>query len=168
MSNGFGAAFFGLTLFAVLLAIAGLLVVTTGVTVYWRHRQVPAPVQYGVVGLMGVVVVVAGFGIVVLADEAPPLAVLVGTIVILPLVLVAGRARWSGAPWVTVGAISGMAWSLPFLVGVGLLFVLQTNTDVSTAGMTGLASIVTTGGALLIGEHIGSLLYADTSSLVRA
>lgn len=168
MSNGFGAAFFGLTLFAILLPIAGLLVVTTGVAIYWHHRQAPAPIQYIAVGLAGVVIVVAGFGIVVLADEATPLSVLFGTIVILPLVLVGGRARWSGAPWKTVAAIAGMAWSLPFLVGTGLLFVLQITTDVSTIWMTGLAGIITTGGALLFGEHIGSVRDADYSSLVRA
>lgn len=107
--GGLGAAFFGLALFAVILAIAGFLAVTTMIAFYWRHRQVPASIQYVVAGLVGVVGVVAGFGIAVLVDEAMLLAVLFGIIVILPLVLVAGRARWAGAPWVTVGAIAGMA-----------------------------------------------------------
>lgn len=166
--GGLGAAFFGPALFAVVLAIAGLLVVTTMIAYYWRHRQVPALIQYIAVGLVGVVGVVAGFGIVVLVDEAILLAVLFGVIVILPLVLVAGRARWAGASWVTVGAIAGMAWSLPFLAGVGLVFVLQTNPDLSTPVITGLAGIVTTGGALLAGEYIGSILAVEYSSSLRA
>lgn len=168
MSNGFGAAFFGITLFAVLLAIAGLLVVTTVVVFYLRHKQVPDLIQYVAAPLTGIVVVVSGFGIVVLTDEATALAVLFAAIVVFPLVLVGARAKWSGVSWITVVAISGMAWSLPFITGVGLLFVLQTNIEISTTGMTGLAGIVTIGGALLIGEYIGSVLDTDYSSLVRA
>lgn len=155
MSGGFGAAFFGLASFAVLLAIAGLLVASAVVARYRRRGTVARSVRYVAIGSVGVVVTVAGFGIVVLADEATRLAVLFGAVVFLPLV-VAGRSRWAGAPWATAVAVAGMAWSLPFLVGVPLLFGLQVSTDVSTTTMTGLAGFVTTGGALLVGEYVGS------------
>lgn len=161
MGNGLGAAFFGLALFAVLLAIAALLVATTFVAVY---RGPSPPLRYVAAGSTGAAVVVAGFGIAVLADEATPLAVLVAATVLLPLVLIAERAWWAGATWVTSVAAAGMAWSLPFLAAVGLLFVLRANTDVPTAVLTAMGGIVATGGALLVGEHVRRLLYTGDSS----
>lgn len=156
MSDGFGAAFFALSLFAVLLAVAGLLVATAVVARYRRGGTVARSVRYVAVGAVAVVVAVAGFGVAVLAGDATRLSALFGTVVFVPLALVAGRARWAGATWTTSVAMAGMAWSLPFLGGVVLLFVLQVHTDVSTTAMTGVAGIVTGGGALLVGEYVGS------------
>lgn len=168
MSSGLGAGFFGLTLITVLLGLAGLLVGTTIVAFYGRHKESPTGIMYAAAGLVGVVVIVAGFGVILLADEASFLAVLLGAIVGLPLLLIAVRARWAGANGLTLAAISGMAWSLPFIVSVGLLLILQVHTDVSPTVMTGLTGIVTSGGALLIGEGLGSSLSVDYSSIVRA
>ncbi|MFB6296178.1 MAG: hypothetical protein ABEH66_04965 [Halobacteriales archaeon] len=159
MSNGFGAAFFALALLAVLAGVAGLLVVTT-VLVLRRGRQVPGAIQRVAAGLVGIVVVVGGFGIALLADEAPPLAALLAVVVVLPLVAVGVRARLSGYPWIAMVAAAGLAWSPPFLVSVGLLFVLQVATGLSPAVMTGLAAVVATGGALLVGELIDGVLFA--------
>lgn len=167
MSDGFGAAFFGLTLLTVTVAIAALLVMTTVLAVRRGDGQVAPPIRYVAVGLVAAVVVVVGFGVAVLADEAMSLAVLFATVVLLPLLLVAGRAQWAGASWVSSVAVAGMAWCVPFLVGVGLLFAIQVATDVSTAVMTGLAGVVANGGALLVGERIGRIPDAADSSRGR-
>lgn len=161
MSNGFGAGFGGLVILVGLVVLAGLLVATAAVALYWRQEQSSPPVDYVAVGLVAIVVAVAGFGIAALADEAPRIAVLFGATVGLPLVLVAGRARWTGAGWGSVAARSGMAWGLPFLAGVGALYVLTVATDASPEVMTGVAGAVTTGGTLLAGEYVRTVLTAD-------
>lgn len=168
MSNGLGAGFGGLMLYAVLLIIAGGLLVTTVVAFYWRNRTLPAPLQYVAVGLVGAVVVVAAFAIVALADEAPALAALFVVTAGLPLVLVAGRARWTGASWSTVAAVTGMAWCLPFLVGIGVLFGMILYTDISPTVTTAIVGTLTMGGAVLAGEYVGSVLYPDYASTIRS
>jgi hypothetical protein len=161
MSNGLGAGFGGLAILVALVVLAGLLVATTAVALYWRHGRISPAVESVAAGLVGVVVVVAAFGIAALVDEAPRIAVLFGVTVGLPLVVVAGRARWTGAGWMTVAARSGMAWSLPFVAGVGALYVLTVATEASPEVMTGVAASVTTGGALLAGEYVRPVLDAD-------
>jgi len=161
VSNGFGAAFFALALLAVLSGIAGLLVVTT-LLVLRRRRPVSAPIQRVTAGLVGAVVVIVGFGIALLVDEAPPLAALFGVAVVIPLVAVAVRARLSGRPWIAMAAVAGLSWSLPFLVGVGLVFALQVATDLSPVVMTGVAGVVVTGGALLVGEVVDGVLFSSS------
>lgn len=156
MSTGFGAAFFGITLFGILLVIACLLLAATGVTATVPTGRMATLVPYVTLGLVGIAGLLAVFGIFVLADEAPRLAALLGVLVLVPLVLVAGRVRWAGSSWLAVGATAGMAWSLPFLVAIGLLFVLQTATDVSTLWKTIIAGIVTIGGTVLSGGYVGA------------
>lgn len=161
MSDGFGAAFGAIALFAVLLAIAGLLFLTTGVALHWRGERVAAYTEHVALALVGGLVLVAGFAIVALADEAPLLAGLFAATTAVPVVLAAGRARWAGAPWPTVVARSGMAWCLPFLAGTSLLFVVATSTSASPAVATGVVGVVTTAGTLLCGAYLDDWLAAD-------
>ena len=163
MSDGLGAGFGALLLLTVLVAVAGLLVATAAAAVLLADRRasVPAALRYAAVGLVGIVVAVAGFAVLALADEAPPAAVLFLVVVGLPLALVAGRTRLAGSSWVDVVAASGLAWSGPFLVGVGVLFVLTTQTGTSTAAITAAVGLVTTGGALLAGEYARTLVGED-------
>lgn len=156
MSTGFGAAFLGITLFGILLVFASLLLVAAGVTATVPTGRMATLVTYVALVLVVFAGILAVFGILVLADEAPRLAVLLGVVVLVPLVLVAVRVRWAGGSWLEVGATAGMAWSLPFLVAIWLLFVLQTATDVSTLWMTIIAGIATMGGAVLSGGYVGA------------
>lgn len=89
-------------------------------------------------------------GDVVPADVATRLAVRFGAVVFVPPVLVAGGDSGDGVE----PAVSGRRRPLSGL---------PVNTDVSITTMTGLAGIVMTGGALLVGDYVGSA-YPDRSS----
>ncbi|QLG48108.1 hypothetical protein [Natrinema halophilum] len=161
MEGGLGAAFAGIVLFAVLVTVATILVVITVVAFYWPQRREQPSIRFVAITLVGVAIAIAGVASIAFVDEAPLLSVLFGTVVGLPLVLVAGRTRSVGSSWATVAVISGLAWSPPFLVCVGLLFALQTTTDVSASVLTGVGGAVTCGGAILIGEYIRNVLTAE-------
>lgn len=160
MSNGLGAGFFAITLLAVLVGVAALLAAIAVVAVLfdWQRGRVPTFIRYLAVALLAVVVVVAGFGVLALVDEAPPAAALFAVVVGLPLVLVAGRARQAGAAWLVVGATAALAWSFPFLAGVGVLFAVSVIAGASAAVATVLAGIAVSGGAMLAGEFLRGLL----------
>lgn len=175
MSNGLGAGFAGVTLLAVLLGLAVLLAAClAGVFVFHRQRgSVPDLLSYVSVALLGAVMVVAGFGVVALYDEAPPLAVLFVAIVFLPIAAVGGflRLRTELRPIDTL-ATAGVAWSLPFVVGVAVTFGLTTGLgsalDVPPAGAQrrALVWVATAMGGLVVGT--GSILLGRSVSRTRS
>lgn len=123
MSNGLGAGLFGLTLLAMLVGLALLGVLGTIVS-YVFHRQtdrIPLVLRYLLV-LIGVSVLgVAGFGVLVMYDEAPIIAGLFTSIALLPLLTVSiYLARTSELLHLDVGAITVMAWGPSFLLGVAV------------------------------------------------
>lgn len=156
VTDGLGAGFGALLIMAVLAILAVVLAAYTviAVSVDRLRSGVPRYVQYAAVGVTGVVVAVAGFAVLALADEAPAAAALFAVLVWLPLVLAAARTRWSGTPWVGTAATAGMAWSGPFLAAVGLLWVLVVHTDVSIPVATTAAGLTVVVGTVLLGEYL--------------
>lgn len=125
MSNGLGAGFTGLTLLAVLLGLSTLLVLFLGgvVVVRKRNRAVPPVLTYASVGVLLAVIAVAGFAVVALYDEAASLAGLFVALVLLPLALVGGYLRrQTEVTRVNLLSTIGFAWSLPFILGVFIVF----------------------------------------------
>lgn len=137
MSGGFGAGFFTLTLLAVLAGLAALLGVSALLAMVLRDRSDggPAWISPLAVGLLVVVVGVAGFGVLVLFDESAVGAGLVVAVVFAPLLSVGLRHRpWTGG-WRHRLATAGLAWSLPYLLGVvafvGLNVVIPRSFDLA-------------------------------------
>lgn len=125
MSNGLGAGFFALTLLAVLggLALLGLL---GAIVSYVFHRQTdrtPLLLRYLLV-LIGVGALgVAGFGVLIMYDEAPIVAGMFTSIALLPFLIVSVYlARTTQLLRVDVGATAVMAWSPSFLLGMAAAF----------------------------------------------
>ncbi|WP_255150633.1 hypothetical protein [Halorarius halobius] len=156
MSNGLGAGFGFLLLVGVLLVVAGLLGVVTVAALVLRllRSRVPVVVRYLAGGLLGVVVAVAGFGVLALYDEAWLGAVLLVALVWVPLAAVAGRARLAGRRWRVVVVTAAMAWPLPFAAGVALTFGVSVVGVPSPAVGAVLAGVVAAGGTLLVGEFL--------------
>lgn len=128
MSEGLGAGFAGLTLLSVLLGLAALLALCLFAVFVSRRLTDPVPRSITVlsVAVLGVVIAVAGFGVVALSDEAPRLAVLFGAIVLLPLTAVVASVHLTtDLPPTDTLATAGLAWSLPFVVGVVVTFGLS-------------------------------------------
>lgn len=179
MSNGLGAGFAGLTLLAVLLGLAGLLAsCLAGVFVSRRRTgSVPGRLRSVSAALLGGVIVVAGFGVVALYDEALPLAVLFAVIVLLPLAAVGGYLRrTTDLTPIDILATAGVAWSLPFVVGVGVTFGLTTGLgsalEVPPAGArrralvwigTTVGGLVVGAGSMLVGRSVSTTLSAGRS-----
>lgn len=129
MSNGLGAGFFAITLLAVLAGLALLVVLSTGVSWVWYRRagRVPAPLRYLLVAVGVGVLGVAGFGVLVLFDEAPAVAGLFALLVVVPLLVAGGYLeRTTGLGRLDVAATTVMAWGLPFLLGVVVVFGVTT------------------------------------------
>lgn len=160
-----------MTLLAVLLGLAVLLAAClAGVFVsHWRTGAVPPLLRYVSAALLCGVIVVAGFGVVALSDEAPPLAVLFVAIVLLPVAAVSGYLRLTTElPHVDTLATAGVAWSLPFVVGVVVTFGLSSGLgsvlEAPPAGSQrrALVWIATAVGAVVV--VTGSIILARTVS----
>jgi hypothetical protein len=164
MSNGLGAGFFGLTLLAILLGLAAVLTLTLVGVVGFRRRigTVPQLLKYVSIAVLGGVLVVAGFGVLAMYDEAVLLAVLFLVIVFVPLTVVGIYLHQTiELTRVDVLVTAGLAWSLPFVIGVGVTFGLtigvSSTFDLAPAesqrlGMVWIAMLV--GGAVIV---IGSV-----------
>jgi len=127
MSNGLGAGFFGVTLLAILLGLAAVLTIAlAGVVVLRRWiGTVPQLLKYVSIAVLGGVLVVAGFGVLAMYDEAVLLAVLFLVIVFVPLTAVGIYLhQTTELTRVDVLVTAGLAWSLPFVIGVGVTFAL--------------------------------------------
>jgi len=127
MSNGLGAGFFGLTLLAILLGLAAVLTLALVGVVGFRRRigTVPQLLKYVSIAVLGGVLVVAGFGVLAMYDEAVLLAVLFLVIVFVPLTVVGIYLhQTTELTRVDVLVTTGLAWSVPFVIGVGVTFGL--------------------------------------------
>lgn len=127
MSNGLGTGFFGLTLLAILLGLAAVLTLVLVGMVGFRRRTgtVPQLLKYVSIAVLGGVLLVAGFGVLAMYDEAALLAVLFLAIVFVPLVAVGIYLhQTTELTWVDALVTTGLAWSLPFVIGVGGTFGL--------------------------------------------
>lgn len=123
MSNGLGAGFAGLTLLAVLAAVAILagLAAATGYTLRSRRGRGRDAVRVVLVGLGVVAVGVSGFGVLAFADEAALVAWLLSWLTLLPLLLAAGaRVRAMGLSPATAFAATVAAWAPAFLAGLAV------------------------------------------------
>lgn len=128
MSNGLGTAFGALLVIAVLLGLAVLLALSlVGVLVFRRRNDhVPRFLRYLSVALLAGVVGTAGFGVLALYDEGPVVAGLFLAVVFFPLAgVVATLREKSGLRRLDVLATAGLAWCLPFVLGLGLFFGLN-------------------------------------------
>lgn len=175
VSNGLGAGFAGLTLLAVLLGLATLLALVLAGVVLIRRRSgaIPRLLTYVSGGLGLGVLLVAGFGVLALYDEAPPLAALFVAVVVLPLAAVGIFLRRTTelTPLDSL-ATAGWAWSLPFVVGVvitvGLPVAVRSGFDLAPveSQRLGLVWIATTVGGLVV--VVGSLVLGKlTGTLLQ-
>lgn len=140
MSNGLGAGFGGLMLLAVLSALAVLLSLSVmGVFVFKRRMgTVPQALRYLSVVFLVAVILVTGFAVAALYDEAATLAVVFFAIVFVPLGVVGIYLhQTTDSPLLDTLATAGLAWSIPFLIGViatfGGLNILTDMFDVAPA-----------------------------------
>ncbi|PSP80065.1 hypothetical protein BRC81_02385 [Halobacteriales archaeon QS_1_68_20] len=125
MTNGLGTGFFAITLLAVLAGLALLGVAATAVAAafYRRSGRISTRIRYPFVALLVAVLGVAGFGILVLFDEAPTAAGLFAGIVALPFLLVAVYLdRTTALSNLDVAAATVVAWGPAFLLGVVVVF----------------------------------------------
>lgn len=176
MSNGLGASFGGLILLAVLSVMAGLLglIIAGGIVSRRRSGSVPTSLRYLSVGLVLGVLLVAGFAVVALIDEAVLLAAVFFAIVIVPLAVVGFYLnRMTELSPIDTVATAGLAWSIPFLSGLVVTFgtptVINRVFDLSTGesqrlgvywGATALGAIVVVFGAFWIVMHIRTPFFA--------
>lgn len=178
MSNGLGAAFGGLMLLAVLSGMAGLLgLCLVGVVVSKRRTEtVPNILRYLSVAVVLGVILVAGFAVVALFDEAATLATVFLAIVLVPLGTVGIYLhRATELPRLDIVATAGLAWSIPFLIGLAVTFgipnVINRVFDLAPAesqqlGLywiaTALGAIVVVFAALRLGKYVSKSVYSVT------
>lgn len=171
MSNGLGAGFGGLMLLAVLSVLAILLSLSVVGVVGFKRRtgSVPQFLRYLSVVLLSGVILVAGFAVAALYDEAITLAVVFVALVFVPLGAVGiYLQQTTDSSLLDTLAIAGIAWSTPFLIGVivtfGGLNVLTGIFDVAPAEsqQLGFHWIATAVGAVVV--VIGSLLLSTRVS----
>lgn len=174
MTDGFGAGVLTLTIMGLLAVPAGLLGLTAAAAVALRRRtgSVPTVVPAVADALLVGVVVPAGFGVLALADEAPVGAGLLVAVVFVPLVAVVGRHRESPGGWLGRLAISGLAWSVPYLLGavvfVGLNVLVPRTFDLAPAEShaVGVGWIAATGAGVV--ALIGAVIVSDRLAVVLA
>jgi len=172
MSNGLGAGFGGLLLLAILLGLAGLLTLSLGAVYLFQRRRdaVPRLLKYLSIAFLAGVVVVAGFAIAALFDEVSLLPALFTAIAVIPLLVVGVYlSRTTELSSVDLLASTGLAWSVPFLLGVVVVFGLTLGVS-QVLGWTsvqsqqrGLAQIATFVGGLVV--VVGTVLLSKTISL---
>lgn len=126
MSNGFGAGFATLGLLLGLAGLAGLLGLTAaaGLVLDRRTGRIPGAVRYLAVGLLAAVLVVAGFGVLALADESAFGAGLLLVLVFVPLAGAVGRGWRADRGWLNTLVAASLAWSLPYLLGLGVFLAV--------------------------------------------
>lgn len=179
MSNGLGAAFGGLLLAAVLAGLAVLLALSlVGVVVFHRRTgAVPDGLRYLILALIAGVVLIAGFAVGALYDEAATLAAVFIALVFIPLV-VAGIYLYRVTELSRLDTIvtTGLAWSIPFLFGLVVTFGTPTvinNTFSLTPGesrqlgiywgVAVLGALVVGFGTLWFSKRVSKPLYSATT-----
>lgn len=143
-----------LLLLVTLYGVVGVLGVATAGTFVARRfdGRLPPWLQYLVAGVLLVAVGVSGFTVLVAAtgrlyDVVALLLLVVG----LPLALVVLRRRRQVRGRLTLLAHAAMAWSLPFLVGFGVVaFVGRQGGPVSPVAAGALAVLTVVGGTVVV------------------
>lgn len=138
MSNGFGAGFFAISLLAVLGVLALLdVLVTAGWYVYQRRTGDRLPLlRYLAAVVLAGVLAVAGFGVLVLYDEAASLAWLVASTTLLPLFVVGVFLdRTTALARLDVVAATVLAWGPAFVPGILVVFGARSGID-AVLGLT--------------------------------
>ncbi|MFB6219901.1 MAG: hypothetical protein ABEH90_00560 [Halolamina sp.] len=177
MANGFGAAFGGLLLLAVVAGLAGLLALFLAGAVAFRKRgeRVPSGLRYLPVAVVTGVVLVAGFAVAALVDEAAAVAAVFVATVFVPFGAVGGFLLWmSELSRLDAVATTGLAWGVPYLLGLGVTFgvpILITRTfGLAPAksrhlGLywlgTVLGGIVVVLGTLRLAEHVADSVLGE-------
>jgi hypothetical protein len=136
MANGLGAGFFTISLLVALGGLATFVVLATMSCVgfFRRTNRVPPVVVYVMIAIAIGVLGVAGFGILLLFDEASAVAWLITSTVVLPFGVVgASLARTTDLPPAYVATTTVMAWGFPFFLGVGVVFGLMTGVEMVSA-----------------------------------
>lgn len=159
MSDGLGAGFGGLLLLTILLALAALLALSLAAVYLFQRRTdtVPSLLEYVSIAFLTGVVFVAGFAMLALYDEAPLLAALFTAVAAIPLLVVGVfLSRTTGLSGIDLLATTGWAWSVPFLVGVVVVFGVTVGVS-HALGWTsvqsqqhGLAQFATIAGGLVV------------------
>ncbi|MFC7138418.1 hypothetical protein ACFQMA_01025 [Halosimplex aquaticum] len=180
MSNGFGAAFGGMMLLAVLSGMALLLGISlAGIFVLQRRTgSIPRFLRYLSFAVVVGVILIAGFSVAALFDEATMLATVFLAIVFVPLgVVTLYLHRENDLSRIDIVVTTGVAWSIPFLIGVpvtiGVPVLINRIFGLSPAesrqlGVYWIASvvgaIVVVFGALRLSRHVSKRMITATSS----
>lgn len=166
-------------LLAVLSGMAGLLGLSLAGVVVSRRRTgtVPSSLRYLPGAVVVGVILVAGFAVAALFDEVATLAAVFFATVLVPLGVVGIYLhRVTELPRRDTVATAGLAWSIPFLIGLAVTFgapnVINRVFDLAPAesqqlGLywmsTALGAIVVVLGALRLGKHVSKSLFAATT-----
>lgn len=183
MTDGFGAGFFVLALLVALGGTALVLALLAVVAVVVRRRtgRVPTLLRYLAVAVLAGVVVIAGFGVLALYDEAPVGAGLLVAVVLVPLAAatVRGRRATDLGP-LDVLAATALAWGFPCLAGVVLFFALDLGVAaaldlapaeagrlaVSWAAVAG-SGLAAVAGTVLLAERVAEWLASERTNRSR-
>lgn len=167
MTNGLGASYGGLLLLVILVGLAIVLTLSLiAATIFRRHRgTLPSGYHYIAALLSAGVLLVSGFAVIALSDEAAALAVVFVGLVFVPLgTCVTYLHRRTALSHLEVFATTGVAWSLPFLLGLtttfGGLRLVTSVFSITSSGSQylGLHWITTVVGAVVV--ILGTLLFS--------
>lgn len=146
-----------LLLFINLYGMVALLGFGTVVAIALNHfdRRIPSPVQYllaavllGALGLSGFIVLVAA------TAQRYDVVALMFLIVFLPPTLVVIRSRGTVRGRSAIFARAAMAWSLPFLVGFGMIGFVGTRLGGLSPAVTGLVAVIIVVAGTMFVEHL--------------
>ncbi len=184
MTNGLGTGLFAVTLLGLLAGLALLTVLAAIAVALFARRtgRVPPSLRYLLAAICVGVLGVAGFGILVLFDEAPAAAALFASLAAVPVILAAVYfERTTGGTRLDAVGTTAMAWGGSFFLGV--VVALGANTWINAAfdlapaesrqlGVvwiaTAVAGITVVLGTVLVGTRIGGWLRSGTGPAAAA
>jgi len=167
MTNGLGTGFFAFAVLAVLAALAVVVAVAGGVglLVGDARGRVDPLFRAVAVAVLAVALAVAAFGVAATLDESPPIAALLAGLTAAPVAVAAARARGVAAPagWTGVAAAAALAWPLPFLAALVVLWALTVATGLPAAATGVVAVAVAAGGAAVATDRAAALVAPATA-----
>lgn len=148
--TGWGLLF----LFVALYAVVAVLGAGTLLAFALRRfdREVPRTLRYLVVAPLFGALLVSGFAVLVAATAGRwDVVGLLALVVFLPLAVAGGRSRGPDHGWVEVLSHAGLAWSLPFLAGFGVIAFVGTRGGPVTPEAAGvIAAVVVLAGTVVV------------------
>lgn len=127
-------------------------------------RRVPRSLHYLLVAVLLGALGLAGFTIAVAARAGTyDVVALLLLIVFLPLSLVVRRHRGSSRGHLAVLARGAMAWSIPFLVGFGVIALAGTRGEGIPPAVTGVVAVSIVVGGTVVVDRLPSLPGTDRS-----